>query len=94
MPLCIYQIGADGKPLFGLIDGDDVILVRTLLESQSSIADADVQVRHRHAKILLPNFNDLWIEFVSINGDAPIHCGHLAGCRPRGKPYDGNAFYV
>lgn len=25
MPLCIYQIGADGKPLFGLIDGDHVI---------------------------------------------------------------------
>lgn len=25
MSLCIYQIGADGKPLFGLIDGDEVI---------------------------------------------------------------------
>jgi 2-dehydro-3-deoxy-D-arabinonate dehydratase len=25
LPLCIYQIGANGKPLFGLIDGDEVI---------------------------------------------------------------------
>jgi 2-dehydro-3-deoxy-D-arabinonate dehydratase len=25
LPLCIYQIGVDGKPLIGLIDGDDVI---------------------------------------------------------------------
>lgn len=25
MPLCIYQIGPDGKSLFGLIDGDQVI---------------------------------------------------------------------
>ena len=25
MPLCLYQIGPDGKSLFGLIDGDEVI---------------------------------------------------------------------
>jgi 2-dehydro-3-deoxy-D-arabinonate dehydratase len=25
LPLCIYQIGVDSKPLFGLIDGDEVI---------------------------------------------------------------------
>jgi 2-dehydro-3-deoxy-D-arabinonate dehydratase len=25
LPLCIYQIGAEGKSLFGLIDGDEVI---------------------------------------------------------------------
>jgi 2-dehydro-3-deoxy-D-arabinonate dehydratase len=25
VPLCIYQIGESGKPLFGLIDGEDVI---------------------------------------------------------------------
>lgn len=55
MPLCIYQIGSDGKPLFGLIDGDEVIdieaaggpanLGTALQLSKADIAVALSQVR-------------------------------------------------
>lgn len=55
MPLCIYQIGVDGKPLFGLIDGDEVIdieaaggpatLGTALRLSKSDLAGALTRVR-------------------------------------------------
>jgi 2-dehydro-3-deoxy-D-arabinonate dehydratase len=72
LPLCIYQIGVDGKPLFGLIDGDDVIDVAAAggpasLGTALQLAKADLDVALDAVKA-----SDLRTPLADVTLNAPI----------------------
>jgi 2-dehydro-3-deoxy-D-arabinonate dehydratase len=72
LPLCIYQIGVDGKPLFGLIDGDDVIDVAAAggpasLGTALQLAKADLEVALDAVKA-----SDLRTPLADVTLNAPI----------------------
>jgi 2-dehydro-3-deoxy-D-arabinonate dehydratase len=72
LPLCIYQIGVDGKPLFGLIDGDDVIDVAAAggpasLGAALQLAKSDLDVALGAVKA-----SDLRTPLADVTLNAPI----------------------
>lgn len=72
MPLCIYQIGADGKPLFGLIDGEDVIDIAAAggpasLGTALKLSKADLDVALARVKE-----SDLRTPLADVTLNAPI----------------------
>lgn len=72
MPLCIYQIGVDGKPLFGLIDGDEVIDVAAAggpasLGTALQLAKSDLDVALDAVKA-----SDLRTPLADVTLNAPI----------------------
>jgi 2-dehydro-3-deoxy-D-arabinonate dehydratase len=72
LPLCIYQIGVDGKPLFGLIDGDDVIDVAAAggpasLGTALQLAKSDLDVALDAVKA-----SDLRTPLADVTLNAPI----------------------
>src|ERR1041384_2735475 len=46
------------------------------------------RIWHVHVEIFFSHFHYFGIEFISIDGSISIHCGHLAGSGPGGKPHD------
>lgn len=69
MPLCIYRIGAEGKPLFGLIDGEDVIDIEAAggpatlgTALQLSKSDLDLALDRVRAKDLRTPLADVTIQ--------------------------------
>ncbi|MCA9859059.1 MAG: fumarylacetoacetate hydrolase family protein [Thermomicrobiales bacterium] len=72
MALCIYQIGVDGKPLFGLIDGEEVIDIEAAggpatLGTALQLSKADLDVSLARVKE-----SDLRTPLAEVTLNAPI----------------------